>query len=203
MKLKFFPIIFFMFMIIMLIGMTIAASELYAWVPQGYCYGTGCYASGKRPGNFYTAAFSYEDTLVGFIFMMINFLLILVVIIVWIIIFVKKKTKQGHFTFLIVFGAIYFTTGLVMSIFVEACRYIDDAVGMSVCGFLGTFAAIGLIVYAIIAKYKLKKIDQEPAAVTAGAAPSQPQSFWYCPECGTKNYDTFCSECGTKRPDNI
>ena len=165
MKLKFFPTLFFMFITMMLIGMTIGASELYAWVPQGYCYGTGCYASGKRPGNFYQAAFSYDDTLVGFIFMMINFVLIVAAIIVWVIILAKKKVKTGYFNFLIVFGAIFFTTGLVMAIFVESCRYIDDAAGMSVCGFFATFAALGLIPYAIIAKHKLKKIQQEEIPV--------------------------------------
>ena len=205
--LKTIPAFVFSFITIMLIGMTIAANELYAWVPQGYCYGTGCYLSGKRPGNFYQAAFSYGDTLVGFIFMMINFLLILAAIIVWVIIMIKKSFKPSSFTFLIVFGAVFFTTGLVMSIFVAACNYIDDSAGMIVCGFLGTFVALGLIPYGIIAKKQYIKASQQTAPAPAVAAEPAPEAKaeggWTCPNCGAHLEDKFkfCVKCGTKKPE--
>ncbi len=209
--LKSIPAFVFSFITIMLIGMTIAANELYAWVPQGYCYGTGCYLSGKRPGNFYQAAFSYDDTLVGFIFMMINILLVLAGLIVWIIIMIKRNTKRSAFTFLAVFGAVFFTTGLVMSIFVAACNYIDDSAGMIVCGFLGTFAALGFIPYGIIARKKaiddpevihVYSCEPEPSENNNPASEAKP-SGWTCPNCGAECEDKFkfCMKCGAKKPE--
>ncbi len=148
-RFRFIPFILIAVSLLLILILLTQTNQLYAWVPQGYCYGTGCYSGGKRPGNFYQAAFAYGDTLVGFIFLWINLLLLLAAFIVGIFHIVKKEIKTGLLIFDIIFGGIYFTFGLVMSIFMAVCCYIDDGLGIPICGFLSTFNILLLIGAAI------------------------------------------------------
>ena len=205
---KVIPVFAFVFMTIMMIGMSIAANELYDWVPQGYCYGTGCYTGGNRPGNFYQAAFACDVTLVGFIFMMISTVVLLATLIVWIFILIKKTIKPSQFTFLIVMASIMSFTMLMMAVFVAACLQIEDATGMIPCGFLAMLAAISLIVYGAIARKKIRNGEITADAVMAsagGPAPAPVQSSkedtWICPDCGAEVSGKFCIKCGAKRPE--
>ena len=190
-RFRFIPFIIIALSLLFLLILFTQTDKLYAWVPQGYCYGTGCYASGKRPGNFYAAAFSYGDTLVGFIFLMINIVLIIGAFIVGIFHIVKKEIKRGLLIFDIIFGGIYFTFGLVMSIFMAACCYIDDGVGVPICGFLSTFnillligSAIALLILSGIAQKKDSAVlasggtfNENGDVIPAGeSAPSKEQS---------------------------
>lgn len=205
---KMIPVFAFVFMTIMMIGMSIAANELYDWVPQGYCYGTGCYLGGKRPGNFYQAAFSYDVTLVGFIFMMISTVVLLATIIVWIFILIKKTIKPSQFTFAIVMGSIMSFTMLMMAIFVAACLEIEDAAGMIPCGFLAMLAAVSLIPYSVIIRKKIRngEITADGVMATAGRPSPAPvqsskEDTWVCPDCGAEVSGKFCIKCGAKRPE--
>ena len=150
-KLSFIPFICYIAITFFLMLLLTQTGNSYAWVSQGACFGTGCYVSGKKPGNFYEAAFAYEDTLVGFILLMVCLILIIVSLIVVLIFTIRKRlNSKALLIYNIVFAGIYFLIGLTMSIFMAECCYIDDGIGVPTFGFLSTFSSIPLAVFSII-----------------------------------------------------
>ena len=162
--LSLFSVAFFLMLVLTQTG------QYYDWVPQGYCYGTGCYTSGRRPGNFYQACFSYDGTLPAFILLMINLLLVIVALIFAVVLLAKKTMAKGVLKFLIVFAFIYLTTGLVMAIYMAAASSISDAGGMIAFAFLAWISSGGIL----SSFYLLKHADEANAeAVKAVAAPKE------------------------------
>ena len=169
-KLKLIPVLSLFSVAIFLMLVLTQTGQFYDWVPQGYCYGTGCYTSGRRPGNFYQACFSYDGTLPAFILLMINLLLVIVALIFAVVLLAKKTMAKGVLKFLIVFAFIYLTTGLVMAIYMAAASSISDAGGMIAFAFLAWISSGGVL----SSFYLLKHADEANAEVAkAVAAPKE------------------------------
>lgn len=178
-------------------------------------YITGSSNYGSRPYNFYSCAFTYDTTLVAFIFMVLSANLISVAVVSGIIQCVRKNHSMGNTIFNIVFSMVYFLFGMIMSGFLAGCCGLDSGIPMVVMGFLQTFAILLPFAYAVfclVAHFILKKkginLERPEKVASAPAQPAenkevaQPQEgVWYCPECGTKNDGAFCAECGTKKPE--
>ena len=173
---------------------------------QGWAWGNYVYKT--TPYNFYSCAFTYDSTLVAFIFMVINANLITVADVSGVIQLSRKHISLGNAIFNIVFSGLYFTTGLVMAIFLAACRGLDTGIPMVVMGFFQTFlivvpllyGAFVLVVYILLKRNEAKNKAAAPVEEKKEEAKPQ-EDVWYCPECGTKNDGAFCAECGTKKPE--
>ena len=170
-KLKLIPTLSLFSVALFLMLVLTQTGQDYDWVPQGYCYGTGCYTSGRRPGNFYQACFSYDGTLPAFILLMINLLLVIVALIFAVVLLAKKTMAKGVLKFLIVFAFIYLTTGLVMAIYMAAASSISDAGGMIAFAFLAWISSGGVL----SSFYLLKHADEANAEVVKAVAAPQKQ----------------------------
>lgn len=206
---KWVPFVMFITVNFFLALVFILGSQHYAYIRwQGWYYGNYVYRT--TPYNFYSCAFTYDDTLVGFIFMVINANLITVADVSGMIQLFRKKLSLGNAIFNFVFSGLYFITGLVMAIFLATCCHIDTGIPMVVMGFFQTFlifvplayGLFGIVAYILIKRSELKnKQEPAPAPVEEKKQPlGVEEGVWYCPECGTKNRCAFCSECGTKKP---
>ena len=161
-KLKMVPFFIYIVITLFLMLLLTQTGQSYAWIKQGSCYGSGCYTSGKRPGNFFEAAFAYDDTLVGFILLMFALLFIVISLIVVIISLARKKEdSKKMLIYNIIFSAVYFLLGLTMSIFMADNCYIDDGAGVPTFAFLSTFSTLPLLVISVIL-LKKPKAEAEP-----------------------------------------
>lgn len=189
----------------------ILGSLHYDYINSHYwAWGVEVYERGAY--NFYSCAFTYSDTLPGFIFMVINANLITVAVVSGVIQLIRKEFSKANALFNIIFSGILYVFGLAMSIILAANRYLDTGIPMVVMAFFYTFMVLIPLAYGI-ACLILNNIATRNEAKMAGTnynlndePVSQPQrkvvtnNQWKCPNCGSINEDAFCSECGTKKP---
>lgn len=135
-------------------------------------YVTGSSNYSWKWADFYTCAFTYDVTLVPFIFLIINAILIAVGLVFGIIQLACKQLKIGLLIFNIIFSSLFFTTGLVMSIFMVACsKSGSDAGYMCTMAFFSTFLvtlvfmfSVAAIIVKIVSDRKARKAaEQQPA----------------------------------------
>lgn len=199
------PLVLFVLTNLLLALVFILGSLHYDYIRwQGWSYGS--YIHKTTPYNFYSCAFEYDSTLVAFIFMIINANLITVADVAGAIQLSKKTVNLGSAIFNIVFSFIYFTTSLIMSIFLAACCEIDSGIPMYVTAFLQTFLIFAPFAYGvfclvayILLKKKASKTNMEATPIP-NKEKTKADNGWYCPECGKHNTTEFCDECGTKKP---